>query len=204
MEKRRDWKRPVIVLAALGALTVAALAAPASAHLGSFGHLKKHIKKIAKKVAKQQISSTSTTNLFIEESELERFGPINLNVGQNQTIGTFGAGSFTFRAVCNDLGAGVPEGIIELTTSRDNSAMDSDDDEFDDFDTGDTASWAFEDSADATTQEISSEEDGFAHAWSPNGLSIEGLGAQIVLNPQNVSADCSFAGGLLIVSPGTA
>jgi hypothetical protein len=209
MEKRRHgWLRPVLAIGVLGALTAALLTSPANAHLTTFSHLKQHIKKIATKIAKKQartiVQTTVGPTIFIEETELVRFGPINLNLGQNQTIGTFGAGSFTFTARCVD-SAGSTQGIVEITTSRNNSAMQSNDDDFDDFDTGDTAWWA-EDTGGLTatgTQEINSEEDGEGHAWSPNGIVIEGVGTAIVTNPENVSADCSIGGSFLIVSPGT-
>jgi hypothetical protein len=202
MEKRRDWKRPVVALAAMGALTVAALAAPASAHLGSFSHLKSHIKKIAKKEAKKLLQAPSTLNTFIEESELERFGPINLNLDQTQTIGTFGAGSFTLTASCNN-NAGDTQGLIEITTSRDNSAFETDDEGEDDFDTGETLEWA-EDTGDLVNvglQNIAGEDDGYGHAWSPNGIVLEGGGTTIVTNASN-GFDCSIGGALLVVAPG--
>ena len=201
MEKRRDWKRPAIVLAALGALTVAVLASPVSADFEP-AHEKKHVKKIAKKMAKRQIQSSSTANLFIEETELERFGPINLNLGQTQTIGTFGAGSFTLTAVCAD-NVGSTQGRVDITTSRDNSALETNDDDDDDFDTGDTLEWAEEtgDVINTGLQEINTEDDGYGHAWSPNGIDLEGGGTTIVTNASNGS-DCSIGGAVLVVAPG--
>jgi hypothetical protein len=206
-KKRRGWLRPVLAIGVLGALTGALLASPVSADFQP-AHEKKHVKKIATKIARKQartiVQTTVGPTIFIEETELQRYGPINLNLGQSRTIGTFGAASFTFTARCVDSGAGIPQGIVEITTSRNNSAMNSDDDTFDDFDTGVTAEWAEDTAANATDQQINSENDDDGFAWSPNGLVITSVGTTIVTNPQNVTADCSIAGALLIVAPGTA
>src|SRR5687767_6108611 len=99
--KRRGWLRPVLVLGVLGAFAAAMLISPASAHITTFGHLKKHIKKIAKQVAKKQattiVQTTVGPTLFIEETEVIRYGLVKLSVGAaDQTVATFGP--FTLRA----------------------------------------------------------------------------------------------------------
>jgi hypothetical protein len=206
MDKRRHgWVRPVLVLAVLGAFAAAMVISPASAHITTFGHLKKHIKRIAKKVAKKQattiVQTTVGPTLFVEETELQRFGPIELNIGQaDQTIGAFGP--FTLRASCDQPGgAGTPERArILITTSEDNSAFDSNDDSEDDFDAADPAEqWAAFTATTENVQEITSEDDGDAHAASPSGFVIRGVGNTLATSFSG--SDCFFAGAVLVTAP---
>jgi hypothetical protein len=141
MEKRRlGWLRPVLVIGVLGALTAALLTSPANAHLTTFSHLKQHIKKIAKKVAKKQattiVESTVGPTLFIEETELQRFGPVTANVGDAEAnVATFGP--FTISLLCED-SAGNVRVRVQIATSQDDSIVQSDGVDEDDFDTTDT------------------------------------------------------------------
>ena len=206
MEKRRDWKRPVIALAALGALTVGALAAPAGAHFRPRDE-KKHVKKIARRIAKKEattiVQTTVGPTLFVEETELVRFGPINLTADATAPIGTFGAGSFTLTADCDE-DAGDIFATIEIEPSRDNSAFQTNEEGDDDFDTGDVGEWAKDVSLSTNPQQINSDEDDDAHAWGPNGTTIAAAGNTIVNNVGDVDDTCSFAGAVLVTSAGTA
>jgi hypothetical protein len=199
MEKRRDWKRPVIVLAALGALTVAALAAPASAHLGSFGHLKGHIKKIAKKVAKKEATTVVNnlgTTLFVEETELIRFS-VQMNQGAaDQTLAT--VGPFTFTGACEDNAANF-DAFIEITTSESNSILDSpDSDDDDDFDTGETRNVLSYQNYPDVGLPNQWNGGGIFHAASPSGTYIQGP-TTIFVNFDG--SNCTFMGTISMVAP---
>jgi hypothetical protein len=206
MDKHRDWKRPVLALVALGALTVAVLAAPAGAHFRPRDE-KKHVKKIARRIAKEEattiVQTTVGPTLFIEETELVRFGPINLTADATAPIGTFGAGSFTLTASCQETG-GTLDATIEIEPSKDNSAFQTNEDGDDDFDTGEVGEWAQHVDLSTDLQEINSDEDDDAHAWGPNGTTINSAGNTIVTNPGDVDNTCSFAGAVLVTSPGSA
>jgi hypothetical protein len=202
VEKPRDWKRPVIVLAALGALTVAALAAPASAHLGSFGHLKKHIKKIAKKVAKKEattiVQTTVGPTVFIEETELMRFGPIEMQTGApDVTVGTFGP--FTLTTDCS-LDAGDVEGTLFVATSEANSTFFSsfwgEEDDFDPTDTG--VFWLnLNGDVPGGAADISFGGNQM-HAGAPSGTSLQGM-ATVATNFSG--SHCVFWGTVTTVAP---
>jgi hypothetical protein len=184
MEKRRSWTRPVIALAALGVLTVAALAAPASAHLGSFGHLKGHIKKIARKVAKQEISKADT----VRETRL-----FTLPDGGSQALLTHGP--FTLTANCDlDVGGNDTANVL-ISTTQDNSSFDADD-ENDDFDVADLATardWASPISVPADTTEVEANvSDGVAVA--PDGTTLVLASIYTAVNPPFAPNACAFAG----------
>jgi hypothetical protein len=137
--KRRGWLRPVLAIAVLGALTGALLASPVSADFEP-AHEKKHVKKIAKKAAKkfatQIVTTTVGPTLFIEETELQRFGPVTANVGAAEaTVATFGP--FTISLLCED-DAGSVRVRVQIATSSNDSILQSDSDDEDDFDTADT------------------------------------------------------------------
>jgi hypothetical protein len=185
--RRIGWKRPVVAVAALGAFTVGALAAPAGAHLGSFGHLKGHIKKIARKVAKKEaktiVQTTVGPTLFIEEEELVRWGPIELNVGAaDQAIGTFGP--FTLEAQCLDSDATADTDInirVGVTTTENNSALKQYYGALDhDFDTGEDGDWYdFIDGSETTNdpgdpQNQQTFGDGLVYVAAPSGASLWG------------------------------
>jgi hypothetical protein len=100
-DRRKDWKRPALALAALGALTVAVLASPVSADFEP-AHEKKHVKKIARRIAKKEaktiVQTTVGPTLFVEETELLRSGPVTANVGETKTI--LEAGGFRWELRC--------------------------------------------------------------------------------------------------------
>jgi hypothetical protein len=204
-KKRHGWLRPVLAIGVLAALTGALLASPVSADFEP-AHEKKHVKKIAKKAAKKFatsiVSTTVGPTLFIEETELLRYGPINMTEGQaDQTIGTFGP--FTLKTRCNEDPAGTLNGRIIITTTEDHSAFESDDDSYDDFSSGIEANWASEtDGFPDTSQEINDEDDEDAHAISETGATaISAAGSIILLNPEDATPDCIFAGGVLTNAP---
>jgi hypothetical protein len=185
MEKQRPWKRPVIALAALGALTVAVLAAPAGAHFVP-PHEKKHVKKIARRIARKEattiVQTTVGPTLFIEETELARWGPIELSVGGSQAIGTFNGFALTAQCLDSDATADTDINIrVGVTTPENNSALNqyygtTDDD----FDTGEDGDWYdFIDGNEATNdpgdpQNQQTFADGFAYVAAPSGASLWG------------------------------
>ena len=101
--KRRGLGRGIAVLAivAMGAMAVT----PA---LSAFKPTRAKIKKIARNVARTQATDVLKSQigpvgnpLFIQETELIRYGPVKLNMSDAQvTIGTFGP--FTLKAECLD------------------------------------------------------------------------------------------------------
>jgi hypothetical protein len=153
----------------------------------------------ATSIAKKQIPKSGDPR-FIEETELIRFGPALLNVGQSAPLASIGP--FDFSAVCDefdDAGDGPPleeRGRIFITTSEDNAAFDSDEDDDDDFDAGQVREWAAE-ITDPGEQLINSEDEDDAHASAPSGTRIAATSNRIVLNHGGV--DCSISGSLLVL-----
>jgi len=201
MDKRsRGWLRPVLILGVLAALTAATLISPASAHITTFGHLKKHIKKIATKVAKKQATTIVQTTvgpaLFIEEDELIRFSAQMNQGAADQTLAT--VGPFTIRGACDDDGANF-DAFIEITTSESNSILDSpngDDDE--DFDTGETREvLSYENYPDGDPPGYWNG-GGIFHAASPSGTYIQGP-TTIFMNFDGFN--CTFLGTISKVAP---
>jgi hypothetical protein len=201
---------PVLAVAVLGALTAAVLASPVGAHLVP-RHEKKHVKKIAKKMAKKFATSISTEivsttvgpTLFVEETELVRFGPIALNSGDADVpIGTFGAGSFTLTAHAEDDATDLFCQVL-IETSTDNSAFASNEQVFDDFDTGDEGEWAEEGEALAdTSQDINADED-LGHAISRLGENAISGQTTILAegDPDGTDPQCVFAGHVTVEVP---
>jgi hypothetical protein len=209
-KKHRGWLRPVLAVAVLGALTAAVLASPVGAHFVP-RHEKKHVKKIAKKMAQKFATSISTEivsttvgpTLFVEETELVRFGPIALNSGDADVpIGTFGAGSFTLTAHAGENPTEVFCQVL-IETSTDNSAFSSNDASENDFDTGEEELWAEEVEALAdTSQEINSDED-LGHAISRLGESAISGHTTILVegDPDGTDPQCVFAGHVTVEVP---
>jgi hypothetical protein len=205
MEKRRDWKRPVLALAALGALTVAALAAPAGAHFRPRDE-KKHVKKIARRIAKKEattiVQTTVGPTLFVEETELDRFGPVNLSVGGTQTLGTWGP--FSLVAECSDPVADADLdvfGEVFVRTTEANSVFASLNDSGD-FGPGDNDEvWA--DSG--ATADIDPGDAPFAGSYDETSYAAAPSGAHIwgVVNASTNlgGAHCTFTGFTLSVAP---
>ena len=187
MDRRHTgWVRPALVLGVLGVVAAALIISPASAHFVP-AHEKKHVRKIARRIARKEartiVQTTVGPTIFIEETELVRWGPIKINVGgADQTIGTFGP--FTLKAQCLDNDATADVDInprVGVTTTVNNSALNqyygtTDDD----FDTGEDGDWfddtegneAFNDPGDP--QHFYSFSDGFAEVAAPGGASLWG------------------------------
>jgi hypothetical protein len=202
MHKHRDWKRPVLALAALGALTVAALAAPAGAHFRPRDE-KKHVKKIARRIAKKEattiVETTVGPTLFIEETELVRFGQVKMNTGAaDQVVAT--VGPFSANARC-DLSGGNVRGTLFANTTENNSIFWS-------------SEWGSENDFDASdvdtvemVQRTGNVPGGAAlistggnqtHFLAPGGTSVEAI-ATVATN--FAGSHCVFEGYLLQTSP---
>jgi hypothetical protein len=129
----------------LGVVAAALIISPASAHFEP-RHERKHVKKIARRIARKEattiVQTTVGPTLFIEETELARFGQIKLNTGAaDQTVAT--VGPFSVKARC-DLDAGNVRGTLFVNTTENNSTFFSSDwGAEDDFDTADadTVTW---------------------------------------------------------------
>jgi hypothetical protein len=111
----------------------------------------------------------------------------------DHTVVTFGP--FTLIGACTIDDAGTDRGQLVLTTSANNSAMDSNsDDEFEDFDTGDEASVLFSDDVSTGDPEIEAEDDGQLVAQAPDGSSYGVDNELIAINLPGQAAQCHFAG----------
>jgi hypothetical protein len=182
-----------------GVAVVAAMLLAAGAIAPAFGAAAL-TKKKATSIVKNQVRKVGDPR-FIEESELIRFSPAFLNAGQSVPLTT--VGPFEFVAVCDEIdddGDGPPleeRGRILLTTSEDNSAFSSDEDEDNDFDVGPLVDWAEETADDPGEQDINSEDGDDAHASAPSGTRIAATSNRIVLNEGG--ADCSISGSLLVL-----
>ena len=175
--------RPKGLLRGVGVLAAVLLAAGAiSPAFSAFTPTKAKIKKIATKVLKNKIGDFGNPN-FIQETELHRWGPIELNVGgADQTIGTFGP--FTLKAQCLDSDATADTDIeirVGVTTTENNSAL------YmyygtleDDLDVGEDGDWFDEPEPDegfndpGDPQHFYSYGDGFAEVAAPSGASLWG------------------------------
>ena len=145
MQKHRDWKRPVLALAALGALTVAALAAPAGAHFRPRDE-KKHVKKMPGGQRRRRPRPSSRPRWdrpSLLKRRFARWGPIELSVGGSQPIGTFNGFALTAQCLDSDATADTDINVrVGVTTPENNSALNNyygttDDD----FDTGEDGDW---------------------------------------------------------------
>jgi hypothetical protein len=137
MQSRSTRSKAFRALGVLAALLLAAgVISPA---FGAKALKKGKVKKIAKKQATNQINAlvpglvpTVGNPLFIQETELERFGPVTATKGEaEKTITTFGP--FTLSLLCTDAG-GFDRVQVQIATSAANSTYDSDDGDEDDFD----------------------------------------------------------------------
>lgn len=200
----RGWLRPTLAIAVLGALAGALLASPVSAHFEP-PHEKKHVKKIARKVARKEaktiVQTTVGPTLFIEETELTRFGQVKLSVGAaDQTVAT--VGPFTLRASCEDADAGAGVSIraeLELVTSESNSVAETEDDTNTDFDTGEEFIWGggnFGDAPGDPTNTWSPYTEG--HAAAPSGVGIDGRSG---IYTNFAGAHCAFHGYVIQTAP---
>jgi len=200
---RKPWLRGAIALGIMGAMAASLLVSPASAHLGKFGHLKKHIKKIARQVAKKEattiVQTTVGPTVFIEETELTRFGQIKLNAGApDQVVAT--VGPLSVKARC-DLSGGSVRGTLFVNTSENNAAFFSNYwGSEDDFDTSDldTVYWIqYTGNAPGGAAAIATGGNQ-AHYLAPGGTSVEGI-ASIVTN--FAGSNCVFEGYLFQTTP---
>jgi hypothetical protein len=204
MEKRRrTWLRGGITLGVVGVVAAALLVSPAGAHIDGWPHLKGHIKKIATKIAKKQartiVQTTVGPTIFIEETELTRYGQIKLNLGGSQEIGAFGPFTLTARCIDEPGDAQDIRAQIEITTSENNSIFATDDDTDTDFDTGDTGIWGggyFGDLVGDPADYWSEETEG--HAAAPAGTAIDGRTA---IYTNFAGSPCVFAGYVITTAP---
>ena len=188
---------------AVAILAVAALAvAVVSPAFSAAPVTKAKVKKLAKKAVKQNIDDFGNP-IFIEETELVRWGPVTMNVAEaDKPIGTFGP--FSLTAHCADDGAGNIDAEVLLTTTEAHSAFQSDDDSDDDFNPGDPdnpAYWARDTGGIIVggPPEINSENDEDAHAIAPSGFSI--AAGQSAIGTNFGGFDCWFTGAILVVAP---
>ena len=181
----------VLAIVALGALAI-------SPAYSAFNPTKGKIKKIAQKQVKKV-----GRDLFIEEAELVRYGPVTVNLGASQQVASIGP--FTFTAACeiaDDADPGTdpdPLNAVQyIDTSEDNSAFNSDDDSEDDFDAADPAEeWAEDAGNEPETGDpvdVSDDDDGIMHAYSPSGTAIEG---QAMALSNHATDTCTFWGSFL-------
>ena len=202
MDKRRTgWVRPALVLGVLGVVAAALIIAPASAHFVP-RHERKHVKKIARRIARKEattiVQTTVGPTLFIEETELTRFGQIKLNTGAaDQTVAT--VGPFTVRARC-DLSAGNVRGTLFVSTSENNASFYSNYwGSEDDFDTADTTVYWIQITGNAPGGAADIATGGNQmHYLAPGGTSLEGI-ASIVTN--FAGSHCVFGGYILQTTP---
>ena len=205
MDRRHTgWVRPALVLGVLGVVAAALIISPASAHFEP-RHERKHVKKIARRIARRAATTIVQTRvgptIFIEETELVRYGQVKLSVGAaDQTVATIGP--FTLRASCEDAdpGAGVQiRAEIELVTTENNSIAISDDANDTDFDTGEEFIWAggnFGDAPGDPTNWWSEESEG--HAAAPSGVGVDG---RTGIYSNFAGAHCVFHGYVIQTAP---
>src|ERR687891_1132033 len=199
MDRRHTgWVRPALVLGVLGVVAAALIISPASAHFVP-RHERKHVKKIARRIARKEariiVQTTVGPTLFIEETELVRFGPVKMNTGApDQTLGTFGP--FTVKASCDDEGGGVEEAQAFIETSVAGSLFDSywwgTEAPFDPSDTNAPIIWT-----EAEAAGLSSGYLGIGHAEAPNGTSLSG---EVTAFTNLGTSACTFSGYFLHVA----
>lgn len=203
MDRRlRGWTRPALVLGVLGVVATALVASPVSAHFNPADE-KKHVKKIARRIARKEaktiVQTTVGPTIFIEETELARFGQIKMNTGAaDQVVAT--VGPLSVKARC-DLDAGSVRATLFVNTTENNSSFYSNywgsEDDFDASET-DTVYWL---------QETGNVPGGAAdivtggnqmHFLAPGGTSVEGI-ASIVTN--FAGSHCVFSGYTFQTAP---
>jgi hypothetical protein len=159
-DRRKGLLRGVGVLAAL--LLAAGAISPA---FSATTLTKAKVKKIATKVLKNKIDDFGNP-LFIQETELDRFGPATASKGDaEKTIATFGP--FSLSLLCTDA-AGNARVQVQIATSAANSTYDSDDGDEDVFDPADVDEDIDDNTAAGTTQE-SYDDDAEFWAGGPGG-----------------------------------
>src|ERR687892_1552736 len=208
MDRRHTgWVRPALVLGVLGVVAAALIISPASAHFEP-RHERKHVKKIARRIARRLATTIVQTRvgptLFIEETELVRFGPISLSAtSADQTIGTFGP--FTLKAHCDEDPALNLNGELRISTTEAHSAFETEDfGNLDDFGPADgDQPWveANDTFPDDGSQNYESTFDGQLHATSATGATnLVGNGSVLLNGEASGAPDCLFAGAILVVS----
>lgn len=205
----RAWLRGTATIGVVGVAAVSLLVGPAGAHIDGWPHLKKHIKKIATKIAKKEattiVQTTVGPTIFIEETELDRFGQVKLSLGGSQAIGTYGPFTLTARCEDADPTAGTDIGaFIEITTSEANSILYTDDwgseDDFDPADSNGPIWWA---GADSSGYSVGDPQAGWSdetegHASAPSGVSIDG---RTEVNFNFAGSPCVFSGYVIQTAP---
>ena len=178
----------------IAVLAVAALGSGAFAATPAFS-----AKTVTKKTVKKIVRSLGGTLFIDEASELDRFGPIKLSVGQSAPIGTYGP--FTLSADCQqgDFDMDGPpfenRARILIDTSEDDSAFESNVDSDEDFDAADPpAAWA-EDSQPIGDPSLGSENQERAQAEAPSGAWMTAVANIAAVNFGGV--DCQLAGAVL-------
>ena len=189
-----------MTLGVLGVFGAAMLMSNASAVPERQEASKKFVKKRINKLRGQVpgLVARAGNPIFIEEDELDRFGPIRLSVGQNQAIGTYGPFTLTAQCLDNDPGAGVViQGRVRIQTTEDNSSfMSYYGDQDDDFDTAeDRAVYIQGTDAPGDPQDQWTYGDGFFRAAAPSGRSIWGT-TDLITNFSG--AHCWFVGQVLV------
>src|SRR5919106_4219940 len=199
MDRRHTgWVRPALVLGVLGVVAAALIISPASAHFVP-AHEKKHVRTIARRIARKEariiVQTSVGPTLFIEETELVRFGPVKMATGApDQTLGTFGP--FTVKASCDDEGGGVEEAQAFIETSVAGSLFDSywwgTEAPFDPSETNAPIIWT-----EAEAAGLSSGYLGIGHAEAPNGTSLSG---DVTAFTNLGTSACTFSGYFLHVA----
>lgn len=190
-ERKSIWGSPLgrgLAVLAVLLLAVAVVSPAFSAH--SNAHVKKIAKKVAMKLLKTQIPAQGGP-VFIEETELVRFGPVKMSAGATDvTLGTFGP--FTIKGNCTD-SAGNKIARAIITTTEANSAFGSyQSGDEDDFDPTDTAIYWNEATSSGTSTDTYGI--GTGHAEAPSGTTLDGsVNAVAELG----GVDCTFFGYFL-------
>jgi hypothetical protein len=186
----------------LAILAIAALAvAVVSPAFSAAPITKAKVKKIATKVLKNKIDDFGNP-LFVQETELDRFGPVNLSVGGTQTLGTWGP--FSLVAECSDSVADADLdvlGEVFVRTTEANSVYASLWDS-NDFGPGDNDElWAENQGPfdiDPGDAPISGSYDETSYAAAPSGAHIWGV---VNASTNLGGAHCTFTGFTLSVAP---
>jgi hypothetical protein len=203
MDRRlRGWTRPALVLGVLGVVATALVASPVGAHFNPPDE-KKHVKKIARRIARKEartiVQTTVGPTIFIEETELTRFGQIKVNTGAaDQVVAT--VGPLSVKARC-EVSAGDVRATLFVNTTENNSAFYSnywgDENDFDASET-DTVYWIqWTGDVPGGAAEIATGGNQM-HFLAPGGTSVEGI-ASIATN--FAGSHCVFEGYLFQTTP---
>jgi hypothetical protein len=200
MDRRHTgWVRPALVLGVLGVVAAALIISPASAHFEP-RHERKHVKKIARRIARRLATTIVQTRvgptLFIEETELQRFGPIEANVGATEaTVATFG--EFTVSLLCQGTAA-LPQTRIQIRTSADNAILASPEDSDADLDTADMDVDILDDTALVANQQEMNVADGAFVVGNAAGTQFFDGEVQGAMNYSG--SDCWASGSVLVIA----